>query len=217
MAGVLLGEDVEDARGTAARGVRSGGCRSIAGTSPASTATREAQSSPAPIPKPQASTICSGTSCSGTSSPRLSSRIAQPGHLDRLASPRGRQGGASPNVGTSATRWRPRRRRARPGQLAARPLRSCSRRAGQPVSSCRRLEAAWHCRPAAGAYQPPITWPPPLTYRETRRLAARVMPGARCRRLYWRYSLIRTKRLNAAHLTRSRESQPGAGQVTIIV
>jgi SAM-dependent methyltransferase len=36
-------------------------------------------------------------------------------------------------------------------------------------------------RPAA-TYQPPVTWPPPLIYRQTRRLAARVMPGARCRR-----------------------------------
>ena len=47
-------------------------------------------------------------------------------------------------------------------------------------------------RPAA--YQPPVIWPPPLTYRENRRLAARVLPGARYRRrLYWRYSLIWVK------------------------
>jgi len=47
---------------------------------------------------------------------------------------------------------------------------------------------------AAAAYQPPVIWPPPLTYRDTRRLAARVLPGARYRRrLYWRYSLIWAK------------------------
>jgi hypothetical protein len=40
---------------------------------------RGAWSSPAPIPKPQAPAICPGTS-----SPRLSSGIARPGHLDRL-------------------------------------------------------------------------------------------------------------------------------------
>jgi SAM-dependent methyltransferase len=48
-------------------------------------------------------------------------------------------------------------------------------------------------RPGA-AYQPPVIWPPPLSYRDTRRLAARVLPGARYRRrLYWRYSLIWVK------------------------
>jgi SAM-dependent methyltransferase len=47
---------------------------------------------------------------------------------------------------------------------------------------------------AAAAYQPPIVWPPPLTYRDMQRLAARVLPGARYRRhLYWRYSLVWTK------------------------
>jgi SAM-dependent methyltransferase len=47
-------------------------------------------------------------------------------------------------------------------------------------------------RPAA-AYQPPVIGPP-LGYRDTRRLAARVVPGARYRRrLYWRYSLIWVK------------------------
>jgi SAM-dependent methyltransferase len=47
---------------------------------------------------------------------------------------------------------------------------------------------------AAPAYQPPVIWPPPVTYRDMRRLAARVLPGARYRRhLYWRYSLIWAK------------------------
>jgi SAM-dependent methyltransferase len=46
----------------------------------------------------------------------------------------------------------------------------------------------------AAAYQPPVIWPPPLAYRDTRRLAARLLPGARYRRrLYWRYSLIWVK------------------------
>ena len=43
----------------------------------------------------------------------------------------------------------------------------------------------------ATAYQSPIVWPPLLTYRDMRRLAARVLPGVRFRRhLYWRYSLV---------------------------
>ena len=46
----------------------------------------------------------------------------------------------------------------------------------------------------ATAYQPPVIWPPPLTYRDMRRLAADVLPGARYRRhLYWRYSLVWVK------------------------
>ena len=43
-------------------------------------------------------------------------------------------------------------------------------------------------------HQPPLVWPPPLSYRQMRRLAERLLPGARYRRhLYWRYSLIWTK------------------------
>lgn len=43
-------------------------------------------------------------------------------------------------------------------------------------------------------YQPPIVWPPPVTYRDIRQLAGRLLPGARYRRhLYWRYSLTWTK------------------------
>ena len=39
-----------------------------------------------------------------------------------------------------------------------------------------------------------VVWPPPLTYRDMRQLADRVLPGARYRRhLYWRYSLVWTK------------------------
>jgi SAM-dependent methyltransferase len=48
--------------------------------------------------------------------------------------------------------------------------------------------------PPAVAYQSPVIWPPPLTYREVRRLATGVLPGARYRRhLYWRYSLVWAK------------------------
>jgi SAM-dependent methyltransferase len=54
--------------------------------------------------------------------------------------------------------------------------------------------AARRPRGSAKAYHPPIIWPPPLTYRDMRRLAARLLPGVRYRRhLYWRYSLIWTK------------------------
>lgn len=43
-------------------------------------------------------------------------------------------------------------------------------------------------------YQSPIVWPPPLTYGDYRRLAARALPGARYQRLlYWRYWLIWSK------------------------
>ena len=50
-------------------------------------------------------------------------------------------------------------------------------------------------RPAA-AYQPPVIWPPPMTYRDVRLLATGMLPGARYRhRLYWRYSLVWTKPL----------------------
>jgi SAM-dependent methyltransferase len=43
----------------------------------------------------------------------------------------------------------------------------------------------------ARAYQPPVIWPPPLTYQEMRRLATDTLPGARYRHhLYWRYSLV---------------------------
>jgi SAM-dependent methyltransferase len=61
-----------------------------------------------------------------------------------------------------------------------------------------RLAGAWSLRRTGGRgpapYQPPLVWPPPLTYRQMRRLAERLLPGARYRRhLYWRYSLVWTK------------------------
>ena len=58
------------------------------------------------------------------------------------------------------------------------------------ASSVRRRRAAGPAMP----YQPPVIWPPPLTYRDMRRLATDVLPGARYRRhLYWRYSLVWAK------------------------
>jgi SAM-dependent methyltransferase len=40
----------------------------------------------------------------------------------------------------------------------------------------------------------PVVWPPPLTYRQVREAAAKVLPGARYRRhVLWRYSLVWTK------------------------
>ena len=61
-------------------------------------------------------------------------------------------------------------------------------------SRVHRGAASWRRRRCAPAYQPPIVWPPPMTYRQTRRLAGRLLPGVRYRRhLYWRYSLIWAK------------------------
>jgi hypothetical protein len=43
-------------------------------------------------------------------------------------------------------------------------------------------------------YHAPVIWPPPLTSRDMRWLAAAELPGARYRRhLYWRYSPVWTK------------------------
>jgi 2-polyprenyl-3-methyl-5-hydroxy-6-metoxy-1,4-benzoquinol methylase len=43
-------------------------------------------------------------------------------------------------------------------------------------------------------HQPPVSWPPPSTYREIRQLGARTLPGVVYRRhLYWRYSLHWTR------------------------
>jgi hypothetical protein len=57
--------------------------------------------------------------------------------------------------------------------------------------------SAWRLRGSARpdpAYTSPVIWPLPLTYREMRRLASRVLPGVRYRRhLYRRYSLVWAK------------------------
>jgi SAM-dependent methyltransferase len=48
------------------------------------------------------------------------------------------------------------------------------------------------CRaPEPDGHSAPISWPPPVSYRQMRQLARRLLPGAQYRRhLYWRYSLI---------------------------
>jgi SAM-dependent methyltransferase len=49
-------------------------------------------------------------------------------------------------------------------------------------------------RPLPPPHQPPLVWPPPLSYGQMRRLAGQLLPGVRYRRhLYWRYSLVWTK------------------------
>lgn len=49
----------------------------------------------------------------------------------------------------------------------------------------RRLRAQYWQHPS------PVAWPPPESYASMRRIAARVLPGARFqRRLYWRYTLV---------------------------
>jgi hypothetical protein len=63
------------------------------------------------------------------------------------------------------------------------------------------------------AYQPPIVWPPPMTYGQTRRLAGQLLPGVRYRRhLYWRYSLtwVRPSRRSAAQRPAPRPRPPPA-------
>jgi SAM-dependent methyltransferase len=54
-----------------------------------------------------------------------------------------------------------------------------------------RLAAVPSRTPGSDGYSAPICWPPPASYRQMRRLAVELLPGARYRRhLYWRYSVI---------------------------
>jgi len=72
---------------------------------------------------------------------------------------------------------------------------------GLPFAAASAVAHEWHHRwrhreqvRAAPAPTAPIVWPPPHTYPELRRLAARTLPGARFRRhLLWRYSLAWTR------------------------
>lgn len=74
-----------------------------------------------------------------------------------------------------------------PADLYLQPAAIVGHRAHLAASAWTRRRA----RSQATDYQSPIIWPPPLSYRDYRRLAARALPGARYqRRLYWRYSLI---------------------------
>ncbi len=50
--------------------------------------------------------------------------------------------------------------------------------------------AAPRRRAGPDKYSCPVCWPPPVSYRDMRRLAGQLLPGAHYRRhLYWRYSL----------------------------
>jgi len=58
------------------------------------------------------------------------------------------------------------------------------------------VASSWRrrCCPSTETYRSPVIWPPPVTYRDIRSLAGRLLPQARYRRhLYWRYSLIWSK------------------------
>lgn len=79
-------------------------------------------------------------------------------------------------------------RASSPGELAAIIPASAGTQLHKAASAIRRRRA-----PAPG-YQPPVIWPPPLTYRDIRGLATDVLPGTRYRHhLYWRYSLVWAK------------------------
>jgi len=78
-----------------------------------------------------------------------------------------------------------------PGDLAPEIPAVIGTQLHRAASAIRRRTGA---RPAT-VYQPPVIWPPPQTYRDMRLLATDVLPGVRYRRhLYWRYSLVWTKR-----------------------
>jgi SAM-dependent methyltransferase len=94
-----------------------------------------------------------------------------------------RPGGVLAVVGLARASW--------PAELAAVIPASAGTHLHKAASAIRRRGAA---DGPATAYQPPVIWPPPLTYRDMRRLAADILPGARYRHhLYWRYSLVWAK------------------------
>jgi SAM-dependent methyltransferase len=93
-----------------------------------------------------------------------------------------RPGGVLAVVGLARAAW--------PAELAAVIPAAAGTRLHTAASAIRRRAAG---RPAT-AYQPPVVWPPPMTYRDMRLLATDMLPGARYRHhLYWRYSLVWTK------------------------
>ena len=82
-------------------------------------------------------------------------------------------------------------RASSPAELAAVIPASAGTQLHKAASAIRRRSAPGR-RPQA--YQPPVIWPPPMTYRDMRRLATDVLPGASYRHhLYWRYSLVWVK------------------------
>lgn len=118
----------------------------------------------------------------------LVTSIASLHHMDARAALRRmsdllRPGGVLAVVGLARASW--------PAELAAVIPAAAGTQLHQAVSAVRRRRAAG--RPAA-AYQPPVVWPPPLTYRDMRLLATDTLAGVRYRHhLYWRYSLVWTK------------------------
>ena len=117
----------------------------------------------------------------------LVTSIASLHHMDARAALRRmsdllRPGGVLAVVGLARASW--------PADLAPEIPAMVGTQLHRAASAIRRHTAGG----PAPAYQPPVIWPPPLTYRDMRRLAADVLPGARYRRhLYWRYSLVWAK------------------------
>jgi SAM-dependent methyltransferase len=117
----------------------------------------------------------------------LVTSIASLHHMDARAALRRmsdllRPGGVLAVVGLARASW--------PAELAAVIPASAGTHLHLAASAIRRHAAG---RPAP-AYQPPVIWPPPMTYRDMRLLAMDMLPGVRYRHhLYWRYSLVWTK------------------------
>ncbi|MFD8384877.1 class I SAM-dependent methyltransferase [Streptomyces sp. NPDC059679] len=60
-----------------------------------------------------------------------------------------------------------------------------------PAMSVLKVNRLLDRRHPAPSVQIPMVWPPPLTYAETRRESARLLPGSTLRRLlFWRYLLV---------------------------
>src|SRR5215472_16867101 len=68
-------------------------------------------------------------------------------------------------------------------RAASGPSTSAAAPARSPAASSAgcRIQLARAQGGPARAYRPPVVWPPPLTYRDTRRLATDVLPGVRHR------------------------------------
>jgi len=120
----------------------------------------------------------------------LVTSIASLHHMDARAALRRmsdllRPGGVLAIVGLARASW--------PAELAAVIPAAAGTQLHRGASAIRRRRAAARL---ARPYQPPVIWPPPMTYRDMRLLATGMLPGARYRhRLYWRYSLVWTKPL----------------------
>ena len=117
----------------------------------------------------------------------LVTSVASLHHMDARAALRRmsdllRPGGVLAVVGLARASW--------PAELAAVIPSSAGTHLHLAASAIRRHAAGG----PAPAYQPPVIWPPPMTYRDMRLLATDMLPGVRYRHhLYWRYSLVWTK------------------------